>query len=79
MPSTLASLDPGEEAVILAIHANEVLKSRLIALGFRLGQRVHVVRRGAFKGPLQVRIGGTDIVIRRQDARHVEISRIEAP
>lgn len=78
MPSTLASLVTGEEAVIVAIHANEMLRNRLIALGFRLGQRVRLIRRGAFKGPLQVRIGGTDIIIRRQDAKHVEISRIEA-
>jgi ferrous iron transport protein A len=76
MPSTLTSLKTGEEAVIAAIHANEVLRNRLIALGFRLGQRVKLIRRGAFNGPMQVRIGGTDIIIRRQDARHIEISRL---
>jgi ferrous iron transport protein A len=77
MPSTLASLAKGEEAVIVAIHANELLRNRLISLGFRLGQPVRLIRRGAFSGPLQVRLGGTDIIIRRQDAVHIQIARSE--
>jgi ferrous iron transport protein A len=75
MSSSLSSLVTGEEASIVAIQADEVLRNRLIALGFRIGQRVRLIRRGAFSGPLQVRIGGTDIIIRRRDAARIEISR----
>ncbi|NJD07894.1 MAG: ferrous iron transport protein A [Methylococcaceae bacterium] len=75
MSSSLATLVTGEEASIIAIQADEVLRNRLVSLGFRVGQRVRLIRRGAFSGPLQVRIGGTDIIIRRRDAARIEISR----
>lgn len=73
MPNSLVSLHPGEDAQIAAIHAGEALHHRLAALGFRVGKRVILMRRGAFAGPLHVRIGGTDVIIRRCDARQIEI------
>lgn len=75
MPHTLVSLLPGQEAAIASIQASEALHHRLAAMGFRIGRRVQVMRRGAMNGPLHVRIGSTDIIIRRSDARCVRISR----
>ena len=74
MPDTLASLQPGTEAAITSIHAGEALHHRLAAMGFRVGQRVCLMRRGALNGPLHVRIGSTDIVMRRSDARCVKVA-----
>jgi ferrous iron transport protein A len=45
-----------------------------VALGLKPGNHIEVIRRGFFTGPLQVRIGTTDIIIRRCDARHIEIA-----
>ena len=74
MPNSLASLLPGREASIVAVHAEEALHHRLAAMGFRAGKRVQLMRRGAFLGPLHVRIGSTDVIIRRRDARCIEIA-----
>lgn len=74
MPNSLASLPPGKEAAIVAIHAGEALHHRLAAMGFRIGKHVLLMRRGAFLGPLHVRIGSTDVIIRRRDARLIEIA-----
>jgi ferrous iron transport protein A len=74
MSSTLASLQPGQDASIAAIHAGEALHHRLAAMGFRVGSRVQLMRSGAMNGPLHVRIGSTDIIMRRSDAACVRVS-----
>ena len=70
---TLVSLVLGKNATIVAVHAEEALHHRLTAMGFRAGRRVQVIRRGAFLGPLHVRIGSTDVIIRRRDALSIEV------
>jgi ferrous iron transport protein A len=74
MPNTLASLLPGQDASIASIKAGEALHHRLVAMGFRVGNRVQLMRRGALNGPLHVRIGSTDIIMRRSDARCIRVS-----
>jgi len=67
-------LVPGQAGQVVAVHATEDLRRRLVALGLKPGNRIELIRRGLFTGPLQVRIGTTDIIIRRRDARHIEIA-----
>jgi len=74
MPSTtLTTLQPGEFATIVAIHAEEALHQRLLALGFRSGKQVELIRKAGFSGPLQVRIGTTDILLRRGEAAKITV------
>ena len=75
MPNrNLNMLQPGESAVILAVSADETLHHRLTALGFRIGREVRLIRRGWFRGPLQVRIGTTEVIMRRADADKIRIA-----
>lgn len=69
----LTSLNPGEQATIRAIDADEGLYHRLTALGFRIGKRIELVRRARFSGPLHVRIGATEIILRRSEATRIQI------
>lgn len=73
--STLASLHPGDSATIVAIHADQALHQRLQALGFRKGKQIELVRQAAFSGPLQVRLGTTDVVLRRAEACKIEVCK----
>ena len=74
MPSlTLAHLHPGDIATIVSIHAEEALHQRLQALGFRSGKQVELIRKASFSGPLQVRIGTTDILLRRNEAAKITV------
>ncbi|MBY0575146.1 MAG: ferrous iron transport protein A [Gallionellaceae bacterium] len=76
MPSTnLSILHPGDTATIVAIHAEEALHLRLLALGFRSGKQVELVRKAGFSGPLQVRIGTTDIMLRRSEAAKITVCK----
>ena len=74
----LSSLHPGDSAIIRGISAEEGLHHRLLALGFRIGKEIHLVRRGWFRGPLQVRIGMTEVIMRRSDADKIRVSRQSA-
>lgn len=73
--STLAELNPGESATITGLHFEPPLRARLAALGFRVGRRVALVRRACCHGPLQVRIGSTDVMLRDREASRIAIVR----
>ena len=69
----LARLKPGQKGTIFAVHADEALHRRLAALGLRVGRAVQVVRRARFGGPLHIRIGTTDLMVRCREAEHIEV------
>jgi ferrous iron transport protein A len=71
----LSDLSAGNLATIVSIHAEEALHQRLLALGFRSGKSVEVMRIAPFSGPLQVRLGTTDIVLRRSEAAKIMVCR----
>lgn len=73
--STLATLQTGDIATIVSIHAEEALHQRLLALGFRSGKQVELIRKASFSGPLQVRIGTTDILLRRNEAAKISVQK----
>jgi len=76
LPSeNLASLASGESATIVAIQTDDALRQRLSALGFRVGKRVEIIRKASFSGPLQVRIGTTDILLRRNEAAQIAVEK----
>ncbi|MFM2408136.1 MAG: hypothetical protein RL358_878 [Pseudomonadota bacterium] len=75
MSNSLNTLQPGEIATITAIHAEEALHQRLLALGFRVGKQIEMIRKAAFSGPLQVRIVTTDIVLRRSEAAKIKVQK----
>ncbi len=69
----LSSLNPGETAFISNIDADNSLFHRLAALGFRTGKKIELVRCASFNGPLHVRIGSTDIILRRSEASRIQV------
>lgn len=69
----LSELDTLNSGTIAAIHAGQELRRRLAGLGLRLGIRVRIMRRSPFNGPLQIRIGHTDLIMRPSDAAHIEV------
>ena len=60
---------------ITAVDSDITLMQRLIALGFRVGKQIRVMRKASFNGPLHVRIGSTDIIIRESEAKLIQISK----
>jgi ferrous iron transport protein A len=76
MPAVaLSSLVPGESATIVAVHTEEPLHQRLLAMGFRTGKQIEIIRKARFSGPLQVRIGTTDILLRKNEAEKIKVKK----
>ncbi len=69
----LSILPLGTTALILGLQAEAGLEQRLQALGFRAGKQILIVRKAWFGGPLHVRIGTTEIIMRRQDAKAIQV------
>lgn len=71
--SNLSQLRRGQQGQIESIDAEQLLIQRLAALGFRRGKVVQVIRQASFNGPLHVRIGSTDIMLRVNEARRIKL------
>lgn len=69
----LSALKPGQGGIISALNTEEDLFHRLAALGFRIGKQVSVIRGARFAGPLQVRVGTTDVMLRIKEAHKIDI------
>jgi ferrous iron transport protein A len=72
----LSQLSNGQQALISAIEADESLFHRLSALGFRVGKPLSVMRRANFNGPLHVRLGTTDVILRTNEASYIKIQPV---
>ena len=72
----LSQLEIGRNAVISAIEAEESLFHRLSALGFRVGKPLSLIRRANFNGPLHVRLGTTDVILRSTEAARIHINTL---
>jgi ferrous iron transport protein A len=70
----LSQLSIGQTATISAIEAEESLFHRLAALGFRVGKTLSIIRRANFNGPIQVRLGTTDVILRNAEAARIQIT-----
>jgi ferrous iron transport protein A len=71
LPLALAPAQSG--AWVRSIVLDFGTRERLAALGLKPGRRIEVVRRIGRDGPLQVRIGQTDIVLRAQEAAQIDV------
>ncbi|RKZ71033.1 MAG: ferrous iron transport protein A [Gammaproteobacteria bacterium] len=72
---TLNLLKSGEVAKITSVTADYALKARINGLGLRIGQEVAVIRRACMGGPLQVRVGHTDILMRPEQADLINLAK----
>lgn len=70
---TLEQLAAGQCARIAQVEGDEPLRTRMFALGLRNGREVAVIRRARLGGPLQIRVGSTDLIVRRREARLIKL------
>lgn len=71
---TLEGLHAGESARIAALHVEDDLNKRFSALGLRPGNWVRVLRSASLGGPMHLRIGTTELILRRHEARCISLA-----
>ncbi len=69
----LSNLGRGETAMITGVHGTDGVRHRLQAMGLRCGREAEVIRCSRL-GPMQIRIGSVNLIMRRSDAARVSIS-----
>tara|TARA_B110000977_G_C11047537_1_gene481127 strand:- start:1662 stop:1895 length:234 start_codon:yes stop_codon:yes gene_type:complete len=69
----LSEMKVGQTATIRAFHVDIGFKYRLNGLGLRVGKTIEVIRHAPFTGPFQLRIGSTELMLRKQDADMIEV------
>lgn len=70
---TLADLPLNTLARILSTQLDADLCQRLAALGLHVQRDIEVIRRGMLGGPLQLRVGSTEFMLRRNDAKQIMV------
>ena len=71
--SNLSCLAKGDCACITGIHAPDSIRQRLQSMGLRTGREATVIR-SCCKGPMQIRVGSIDLIMRRSVAEQIAVS-----
>ncbi|MBU0929110.1 MAG: ferrous iron transport protein A [Spirochaetes bacterium] len=74
---TIAMLGEGSEFVVERVCLCRETGRRLSDMGFTNGARGLIVRRGFFGGPIQVRLGDCDLMIRVSEAAGVDVIPVD--
>ena len=73
MSRKLSELAPGERARVAALSGDADAARRLMDLGMIRGTAVEVIRAAPFGDPLEVRVRGFMLTLRRAEAEHIEV------
>ena len=73
----LSELKTGESAVVVKVLGYGGFRRRIIEMGFVRGQRVSVILDAPLKDPIEYRIMGYDISLRRKEAEMIEVMTLE--
>jgi ferrous iron transport protein B len=69
----LSELQTGEKGIIIKVMGRGVFRRRITEMGFIRGKEVQVIQNAPLKDPIQYRIMGYDLSLRRNDARLIEV------
>lgn len=73
MPRPLSELRPGERARVAAVEGEPAATHRLMDLGLIRGTAVEMIRAAPLGDPVEVRIRGFMLTLRRAEAEHISV------
>lgn len=73
MPRKLSELVPGERGRVVEIAAGTDAARRLMDLGLIRGTTIEVIRTAPLGDPLEVRLRGFMLTLRRAEAEHITV------
>ncbi len=71
--NTLANLPIGEEAKVLAVEGDNPISKRLMEMGVVPGVSVRVIKTAPFGCPLEIRVRGYHLALRRSEAETIAV------
>jgi ferrous iron transport protein B len=73
----LSDLKEKEKAVITHIEGSGAFKTRISEMGFVKGQQVSVVKNAPLRDPIEYKIMGYDVSLRRKEAENISVAEID--
>lgn len=70
----LSELVNGESAIIVKLSGSSAFRKRLTEMGFVRGKRVSVIKNAPLKDPIEYRIMGYNVSLRRSEASLIEVA-----
>lgn len=72
---TLAGLPIGTNAKVISIRENGAISKRLMEMGVVPGVSVRVIKTAPFGCPLEIRVRGYNLALRRAEADSIEVTK----
>jgi ferrous iron transport protein A len=69
----LSELAPGDRGKVASVAGDADAARRLMEMGLMRGTTVEVVRRAPLGDPLEVKVRGFMLTLRRAEAEHIEV------
>ncbi|HYW07927.1 MAG TPA: FeoA family protein [Longimicrobium sp.] len=73
MERPLSELDPGERGRVTSVAGDADATRRLMDMGLIRGTTVEVVRRAPMGDPIEVKLRGFMLTLRRTEAEHITV------
>lgn len=70
----LCELINGQCGMVVSVGGEDLLRRRLLEMGFCNGVQVRMVRRAPLGDPLELELRGYSLSLRNEQARHVRVS-----
>ncbi len=71
MKATLANLSPGESGIVSVVGGEGALHRHLLDMGLTPNTRVEVVKLAPMGDPMEIRLRGYSLTLRKEDAARV--------
>ncbi len=70
---TLTNLPAGTKAKVISVNGNNAITKRLMEMGVVPGVSVRVIKSAPFGDPLEIRVRGYHLAMRRSEADAIEV------
>lgn len=70
----LANLSIGTEAKVTKVNGNSAITRRLMEMGVIPGVSIKVVKTAPFGDPIEIRVRGYSLAMRKSEAETIEVS-----
>lgn len=73
---TLADIAPGQTVTILEVLGEDAISVRLMEMGMTNGEAVQVVGRAPFGDPIELKIRGYKLSLRKLEAARIQVAML---
>ena len=73
----LSDLTTGQKGVIVKVHGHGGFRKRIVEMGFISGKTVEVIHNAPLKDPIEYKVLGYNVSLRRSEASQIEVISVE--